>query len=621
MLGGYWQKLLKIDLTSNKVWTETILEEDLRKYIGGSGLAAKILTEECSQETNPLGAENVLIFMTGPFTGTNVITSGRHAVVAKSPLTGIWGESDVGGYWGAELKKTGHDGIVIYGAASSPVYLWVDEKNIEIRDASDLWGKDCFSATESIQAATSDTAQVACIGIAGEKMVKFASIMSDGRDARAAGRSGMGAVMGSKNLKAVAVKGTLKGTTVDPKKLLDINKSIAPTISERTKGMNNFGTGGALAAIEHAGGLPIKNWSKGVWETGAEKISGVAMTNSILHKTFHCKSCIIGCGRVTKVDEGKYTTGITAGPEYETLAMLGSLCMIDDLKAINYANYLCNLYGMDTITTGSVIAFAMEAFEKGIITMDNSDGLELSWGNADAAIELIHRIAAREGVGDLLAEGSRAAASRIGKGSEEFAIHVKGLELPAHDPRAWVSLGVGYATSNRGACHLQAFSHGFEKTVTMKDLGYPQALDRFAPQGKGELVAKTQNLMAMFDALKLCKFLCFGGIDLSIITAWVEAVTGWDCSSEELLETGERLFNLKRLFNVACGVSCRDDVLPQRIRFQRRGEGGTPDNLPPLEEMLNEYYAVRGWTKEGLPSSAKISALGLEDVATSLGID
>lgn len=615
MVGGYMGKLLRVDLTHQKTWVEDLDLEVARRYLGGSGLAVKYLYEETDAGTDPLGSENLLIFMTGPFTGTTIPNSGRHAVVARSPLTGIWGEGDVGGTWGVMLKRAGYDGILVKGKANDPVYLWVNEDGVEIRSARHLWGEDTFKTAELVQAETHPKAVVTCIGPAGENLVKLAVVMSDGRDGRAAGRGGLGAVMGSKNLKAIAVYGTRRPPVADAESLKALTKEMAGTIAERTQGMARFGTAGGLQAMEELGDLPIRNWYQGSWPEGAAKIGGAHLAETILTRNYHCGACVIGCGRTVKLERGDYAGVEQGGPEYETLASLGALCLVDDLEAVALANEYCNRYGLDTISTGSAVAFAMECWEHGLITEKDTDGLKLEWGSAEAMLGLVQAIARRAGLGQLLADGVRAAAEALGGRAKEYAIHVKGLEFPAHDPRAYNSVAVGYATSNRGACHLQGFTHMFEKSVTMPELGYTDIQDRFGVEGKGELTAKCQDLMCLMDSLKICKFSLSGGVKVTHLVKWLNYVTGWDVTVEEFLRAGERIFNLKRLYNVRCGISRKDDTLPPRILTHRRGSGGAAENLPPLGRMLSEYYAWRGWSEEGIPTRNRLRALGLEEYA------
>ena len=611
MLKGYHGKIIRIDLDTGKIRVEKIDKEILKKYIGGSGLASKYLYEETDHETDPLGSENRLILMTGPFTGTIVPTSGRHAVVTKSPLTGIWAESDVGGHWGVALKNTGYDGIIIKGKAKKPTYLQLSNNECKLCDASHVWGKDSFETYYALKNETNNQGEVCCIGQAGENLVLYASILNDGDSARAAGRAGVGAVMGAKNLKAIVVIGNERTPIDNEKRLKELVKSkIKNEMLKMTESLRDYGTAGGLVSMVELGDTPIKNWKKGYWEF-ADKISGQKMADTILTKRFHCASCPIGCGRVIKITEGKYAGTFGAGPEYETLGIFGASCMIDDLNVISKCNDLCNRYGMDTISTGASIAFAMECYENGLINKEDTQGLEITWGNGSVAIELIKKIAFKNGIGKLLAKGVKKAAEIIGGRAQEYAIHVKGLEFPAHDPRAHNSQALGYATSNRGACHVQAFSHNFEKTVSIPELGYDEPHPRFQIEGKGEFTAKMQDLMCLFDSLKLCKFSLFGGVRIKDMLEWYKTITGWEIDQETLMRSGERIYNLKRMYNIKCGISRKDDTLPPRILAHKRGEGGSKDNLPPLGEMLFQYYKYRNWNEEGIPEKDKLKELGL----------
>jgi aldehyde:ferredoxin oxidoreductase len=608
---GYMGKILRVDLTKGRVETEKLDENLAKKFIGGSGLATKILYDETGPETDTLGPENRLIFMTGPFAATPVITSGRHHMVSKSPLTGAYTESDTGGTWGPFLKRAGFDGIVVSGKANKPVYLWVSDGKAEIRDASRFWGMDTYDLDEAIRKDTRPEAVVASIGPAGEKGVRYASILNDGREARAAGRGGTGAVMGSKNLKAIAVHGKMEVEIADPEGLRASLKEISPMVAKNTEGMRKNGTAGGLATFEALGSLPLQNWKfQGRWEQGAAKIAGPAMTEKILTGNYFCEKCVIGCGRRVKVDKGPFAPVEGAGPEYESVAMLGSLCLVDDIEAIAKANEICNRYGMDTISAGAAIAFAMEAYEKGIITKKDTGELELLWGRGDVMVKMTEKIGKREGLGQLLGEGVRIAAEKLGKNAVEFSLHVKGQEVPAHDPRCFNAGAVGYATINRGACHL-GFSHVFERVLSMPEIGIDQPLPRLEVKGKGEAAAKTQNIMGLFDSLKLCKFTMFGGLKLTPILAWYNMVTGLSVTMDEFLKTGERIFNLKRMYNVRCGISRKDDTLPSRfLSLKHEGEGLNP-NLPPLGELLYDYYKFRGWNEEGIPTPEKLKELGL----------
>lgn len=611
MLPGYFMKIAEVNLNNEEVKFIDLEEKDVKKLIGGSGIGAKLLYEYTDSKTDPLSPENVLIFMAGPLTGTKAFSSDRFEVITKSPLTGIYAESDCGGKWGEGLKKCGVDGIVIKGKAKKPVYITMQDEDITIKDASDLWGKDTFETDTLIKGEMGSNSHVVCIGKAGENLVKFSCIMNEGADGRAAGRAGVGAVMGSKHLKAIGVAGTKKMNIAHEPEFNQMIKDLSPNMVEATEAMRKFGTSNGLEYCERVGDFPIKNWYQGNFE-GAHKISGQYMAKTVLKKSYHCGRCMIACGRTVEIADGKYQMEETAGPEYETLAMLGSNCLVDDIEVICKANELCNRYGLDTISTGSAIAFCMEAYEKGLVTQEDTGGLKVEWGDGDVLLKMIEKIADRKEIGKLLGEGLVKASEEIGGNSSEFAIHVKGLDFPAHDPRAKVSLALGYTTSNRGACHLQAFTHDFEDGAAVPDLGYPETLDRFETDGKAKFVIDFQNLMSMFDSLHCCKFTLFGGMTLDPLVKALNLVTGWNFTKEDFLEAGERIFNLKRLYNVREGMSRKDDTLPPRILNHPRG-GGSGDNLPYLNKMLHEYYQIRGWDEFGIPTKETVKRLGLEE--------
>ncbi len=611
-LKGYWNRFIRVNLTNNNCSVESFNEDLLKSYLGGSGLGAKLLLDEVAFGVDPLGPDNKIFFLTGPLCGTTIPTSARHAAVTKSPLTGIFAESDIGGFWGFELKKAGYDGIIIEGQADKPVLVLIDDANIAIRDASSLWGKDTFATDELVKRQISPDCQVMCIGGAGEKLVKYAAVLTDGRDSRALGRSGIGAVMGAKKLKAVVVRGTRQVEVYDKIRLTGAIKDGIKGIKDTIINMNKFGTASGVVPHESYGNFPLKNWSQGRWPEGAERISGQRMAETILTNNYSCKTCIIGCGRQVKITAGPYKGVHGAGPEYETIGTLGGMCLIDNLEAIAYGSELCNRYGMDTITTGCVIAFTMELFENGILTKEETGGIEARFGNSQAMIDLIKLIGERKGIGQLLGEGVREAALKIGGLAKDYAFHVKGLEIPAHDPRAFNGLALSYATSNRGACHLAGFTQSFERVFCVPELGYDKPHDRHQIEGKALFVIKMQNLSGVFDSLKLCKFMLLGGVKLSAMVEWVRLVTGWeDYSQEEMMATGERIFNIKRLFNIGCGITSSADTLPLRFLAQKREGPGITVNLPPLGAMLSDYYLLRGWSEEGVPMPAKLTELGL----------
>jgi len=613
MANGYMGKILRVDLTTGSIGSYEPEKSEREAFVGGSGLGAKILSHETGAHTDPLGPDNVLVFMTGPATGTAVPASGRHSVCAKSPLTGAWGEASCGGSWGTRLKRTGHDGIIVKGKAKKPVYLLITEDETKLIDASNLWGKGNHETQEILEKEYGARMTAASIGQAGENQVRLAGIFTDGLHARAAGRCGLGAVMGSKNLKAIACVGNKKIPVFDEAKLKQLNKENLGRMRNALKVMTDHGTGCGLTNIEARGDLPVKNWYEGSFEEGAKKIDGVALTKQFLTGNYHCRGCPIGCGRVVKLDNGPYASLETGGPEYETLAAFGSICLADDLRTICIANQLCNDYGLDTISTGAVIAFGMEAQEKGLLSGYDMQGADLSWGNQEGILKAIELIAQRKGVGDLLAEGVKRAAQTLGGLAEEFAIHVKGMEFPMHDPRCFNSIAVGYPTSNRGACHLQGYTHAFELGVTLPEYGYPESPDRWDVEGKGKMVGILQNIMAMMDSLCMCKFMIEADITLSTVIEWLNAVTGWTMDPERFNETGERLFNQKRLYNVRNGISRKDDNLPPRMLTHARKTGGAAGHLPPYGEMLAEYYESRGWNEMGIPTQETVARLGLKD--------
>ena len=599
---GYVGRMLRINLSNHAIRIEDLDEKKAKLFIGGSGLGAKYLFDETDGSTQPLGEANVLIFSTGPFTGTGIPCSDRVGIVAKSPLTGIFAESDIGGTFGGRLKRAGFDLLIIEGIGTQPVYLWIHDGKVEIRAAKHLWGKDTFDADKIVKGETDEGATIASIGPAGERGVRYASIMTDGKHGRAAGRCGLGAVMGSKNLKAVAVKGARRISVANPEELRTSLKSFMPELKKRTEGLSYFGTPGAVMTNEEMGDIPYRNWRDGSW-SGVTKINGAVLVNEILVGRYHCGSCPIGCGRTVKITEYGGVDG--AGPEYETLGMFGGCCLIDDLKAIGKAHELCNRYGLDAISTGQVVAFAMELFENKIITRSDLNGVELSWGNAEAMLSVVHMIGRREGLGNLLGEGVKRIAEKMGGRASDFAMHVKGLEFSGHDPRAFNGVALGYATSARGACHLSALTHPFERILSLLELGFPEPHDRFGVERKGELTAKLQNLMGLFDSLKVCKFILFGGGKIEHLIHWFRCVTGWDYDLVEMMKCGERIFNLKRLYNIKCGIDRKDDTLPKRILTHKRGTGSAAENVPNLREMLKEYYTFRGWDENGVPEREK----------------
>ena len=524
---GYMGKVLRVDLSAKKIREDALSDRTAELFIGGSGFGARILYDETKPDTDPLGPENPLIFAVGPLTGTQVFNSCRFQVVTKSPLTGIFAESNSGGYWGEVFKKCGYDAMVVEGRSDRPVYVSIDEQGARIEDAGHIWGKETFEAERVLREKHGKTAEVAVIGPAGENLVKIAGIVTDALHGRSAARCGVGAVMGSKKLKGVVVNGKKDVPVADEERIKQLMKTLAPFMKKDVAlAIHDYGTSAGVEYSEEIGNLPVKNWYQGSWPEGARKISGQAMAKSILVDRYHCGRCVMSCGRTVEAKDGPLKGTPVGGPEYETIGLLGSNLLIDDISAIAKSNELCNRLGLDTISTGGVIGFAMEAYERGLVTRKDL-GLDLAWGNAGAVHEMIGMIAGRKGFGDILADGVVRAAERIGGTAAEFAVHVKGLEPPAHDPRAKMTVAVGFATSNRGACHLQAFTHDFEEGIFIKDLGLPQLTDRFTPEGKADNVIRMQHPMTMLDSLTCCKFALFAAMAVRPLSDFVEAVIGW----------------------------------------------------------------------------------------------
>ncbi len=608
---GYHGKLIVCDLSSRTWEVAEISPAEVRDYLLGSGLAARMLYEGIDPNLHPLAPESPLIFMGGLLTGTFVPSACKASVAGKSPLTGIWNEATVGGFWGAELKGTGFDGLVLKGKAPEPSYLFLHSQGLEIRPASKIWTLDCFETAEALRRETDREARVGAIGLAGIHLSRMASITFDDRHSRAAGRGGMGALMGSKNLKAVAVKGDNKPTVAHPDRLRASIRENLESIKLMTKNLSAYGTAGSVPLVESRGDLPIQNWLAGSWEEGAQKTNGQVIAAEMLKSHRTCFSCPIRCGKEIQLREGEYAGLEGHGPEYETAAGFGALCLNDNLESIMAANELCNRYGLDTISTSSVIAFAIEAKEKGILPQFSPQDPDLGWGNHRAIIETIHLIAHRQDLGDLLADGVRAAAEQIGNGAQEFAIHTKGLEIAYHDPRAFTCMALNYATANRGGCHLESLSYFLGYGLPVPDLGYDKPLDPHSQEGKAKLCYDLQNYMAVYNPLGMCKFIFRAGVGPQLLAEWVNAVMDWNWDMTDLMHMGERLFNLKRLFNVRLGIRRQDDTLPPRLLTHARGTGFAAQSLPDLDKMLPEYYELRGWDDQGIPRKERLAALGL----------
>ncbi len=611
---GFHGKILEVNLTSKKFTETAIPEEEYRLYLGGSGLAARLFEQRNYDRYDSFSPEAPLLLMTGVLTGHAVPTACKAAFCGLSPATGIWSESAVGGYWPAAFKTSGYDGLVITGKAESPVYLHFGANGPELKDAANLWGKDVYATQDAIREENGDKTRVAAIGPAGENQALIAAIIIDGHDSRAAGRCGMGAMMGFKNLKALSVQpGDKTPKIFDKAGMAEARKAVTQKIREKAKGLTDYGTAGGVPVVEKLGDLPIRNWTKGSWPEGAAQTSGLAMVEKDLFvKHYACFSCPIRCGKDMKVTVGPHKGTASHGPEYETAAGFGALCLNDDPRYIIAANDLCNRLGLDTISTAAMVAFAMELFENNMIPADLLGGLDLSWGNGESILTLVQQIASREGLGAKLALGSKRAAAFFGPLAYEFIAESKGLELAFHDPRAFTSMAVVYATGNRGACHLEGLTYFNENRAYPGSLiGLPDEYDPHASEGKALLAKTMQDYMNIFNALGLCKFLIRGHVVPEDIALWVAKVTGWDMDKEELILAGERLFNLKRVINVKLGITRKDDTLSPRLLAHDRGEGAADGSLPHLGKMLYEYYNLRGWSQEGIPLAVTLERLGL----------
>lgn len=601
---GWTRKIIRVNLTEEKITVEDLNMEDAKLYLGGRGLASKILCDEIDPNIDPLSPENKLIFMTGPLTGTYASCAGRFNVVAKAPLTGTIGAANSGGYFGPELKFAGYDGIIFEGKADKPVYLHICDDLIELKSAEHLWGKNVFETTDLLLEENERDARVACIGPAGEKQVLFATVMND-KD-RAAGRSGMGAVMGSKNLKAVVVKGTksikvfsrdkFKDAVMDARSKLDQNGVTGPG-----GGLPTYGTEVLVNILNEVHGLPTRNWQDSYFEH-ADLISGEYMTENCLVRNKACFACSIGCGRIVRIPDGKYK-GIVAGAEYEAGWSYGACCGVKDLNAINKANHVCNLLGLDPITMGATIACAMEMYEKGYLTKEDLGGKELKFGDAEGIIEWTELTGYREGFGDIMALGSYRMAEKYGH--PELSMSVKKQEMPAYDGRVLQGMGLEYATSNRGGCHVRGY------LTSPEILGIPQKVDPHSTEGKAALLKTFQDLTAVVDSSDICLFTTFA-IGLPEISEMLRTVTGLEYSDEEILQIGERIWNLEKLFNLKAGFTRKDDTLPERLLKEPVKTGPGKGLVTKLDVMLDEYYEVRGWDKEGIPTEEKLKELGLE---------
>ena len=609
---GYSGKVLNVNLTERKIESTPLSERLVEDYIGGGGLAAKIISPKVGPEMDPLGEDNPLVFMTGPLTGTIIPWSGRHGVATISPLTGIWGEAYAGGTWGRELKKAGYDGIVVTGKADQLIYLKLTDQTATIEDAATLKGKDAFETDALIRKTCGKNVKVAAIGAAGENCVRFASVIHEGPAARTAARCGVGAVMGSKNLKAIAVKGSGTIDVTEKERLMHSIKDTMPKLSKEPehrlkKALDVF------TMFVDDGRPGINNWRDGELAGFKESLLKEIERHIRETKPYLCAGCRTGCVE-SNVSAGERQT------HWEACGPLGPQCGITDMHCVQRAFEICNRHGVDSISAGGAISFAMECFEAGIISEKDTDGIRLTFGNKDALLSMLKKICTREGFGSVLAEGTRRAAKQIGREAEKFAIEGKGLEVPAHDPRSYNFFALTYATDNRGAHHISVLNPMIEGSDLINDQEV-----RFTAGGTAAMVVRRQHYSSLFNSLLLCMFAQIGfaqyyspadypGITAKNVTEWFNLTTGIEKDFNSLLRSGERIFNLKRLINLRLGLDPASDSLPERLVTAKRGQGPGADHLPPIKEMVADYYQIRGWDTSGKIGAKKLEELRLEEL-------
>jgi aldehyde:ferredoxin oxidoreductase len=613
---GYMGKILRVNLSQQKVKEESLDPHIARQYLGGVGIATKILYDEVPKGTDPLSEKNKIIFFSGVLTGTGYPGGSRFQVVTKSPLTGIWLGSSAAGFFGTRLKRAGYDGLIVEGISKKPVVIDISDEGVEFINAADIWGMDIFKSKDAIEKKVNKKKTgIVLIGPAGEKLVRTACIMSD--EGRFTGRGGAGAVMGSKNLKGIVVSGNSKIEIADPeafrmnsRKAVDaINSSIA------VLPYKYMGTTLTIEREFNTGDVPVKNFQIGMWEKSKD-LSGKQMAAKSYFKNMPatCYACPVHCSKFTEVPDGPHKVKVSPAPQYETLAALGANCLNHNVESVIKSNDLCSRYGMDTISTGVTISFIMEAYENGHITAKDLDGIKPIWGDEEVIIRLVRMIGEREGVGRLLGEGVKRTAEAFGLADKGYAVHVKGLEVPMHDPRASFSFGVNYATSPRGACHLRGPVMLFDQGVAMIDGGVPNRSTKFNQKGKGLAAKAAQDAANIIESQGLCLF-CIISVALfgvvSKIAEALEPLTGETCTVKDLWDAGERISNLQRAFNIRENISAKDDRLPARL-LEPFHEGLAKGQVPDIETHLKEYYQVRGWDSNGIPTQKTLKRLKLD---------
>ena len=611
---SYTGKILHIDVGTRKTRVQHIGEDYLKTYIGGVSLAARLAYDNTPKGADPLGPENALCFAASVFAGTMVPVGAKHGVAAKSPLTGFLGDCLASSYFSQSIKRAGYDGIVIIGKAEKPTWIFVDNDAVYFNDAADLWGMDTWPTEEAIRAKMGDQRVRACtIGPAGERLVRFANLTND--RGRQAGRTGLGAVMGSKLVKALAIRGTQSVQVADMDKLCESARALGEIAqTTKTEKYRVLGTPANVLAMNRLGVLPTRNYQAGEFD-GAEKVSGEFLKEHYTEKAVACAGCPIGCEQVVHVKEGTYE-GARTSIDYESLFAFASNCGVDHMPGAIAAIDRCDAFGMDTMSTGVTISWAMECFQRGILTKKDFGGLEPTWGNHEAVVELVRRIAYREGIGDLLAEGTKRAAAKVGKGSEHFAMNVKGLECAGYDARGFQTFALGCAVGTRGPCHNRSLAYEPDAKGEVDRL-------TTGPE-RGAIAKEKEEFAGLFDMVMLCKFIrgCF-------TDAWTEIAqlytytTGIEMTANELKLASERSWNLKKAFNIREGWTIKDDWLPERWLKDPMPSGGSngafvkPEGL---REMIKAYYKARGWTAKGLIPKKKLIALGLDDIAEDIGV-
>ena len=619
-MAGFEGKTLEIDLSSGKISKGTLDKNILRKFIGGSGLGAKLIFDRVDPHVDPLSPKNPFFLLTGPLSGNTLPGGARFAACGKSPLTNVFGEASSGGDFASELRSAGWDEIILTGASNKPVYILIQDDKVEIKDASDLWGKGNFEVHDLLKERHGGRKpKVVAIGQGGEKLVRFAAVCNGKKDFAA--RCGMGALMGSKKVKAIVAIGSGKIPLAEPEKFAERRKIVLQKAKDNIITMV-LGMSGTVAAVEVSmitGDIPGKNWTI-VGNQGAGKIGGAVVNSpAFLGGTESCHGCVVGCKRVMDIKEGPFKGLAGPGPEYEGVGAVGSNLLIEDMGAVIKINQMCNDYGMDVISCGGTIAWAMECFEKGILTAKDLDGIELKWGDADATMKMITKIAKREGIGDVLAEGSKRAAQKIGKGSSDFLVEVKGMEVPMHDPRTNHGLALSYATGARGACHTSDPLYSVGTGVyAFPEFGLTGALAAQVKisKGWGPVTKGAQDYGAIYNAAILC-YMVTGAINAEDLVDLMVTSSGFDYTLPELAECGERIWHMKRGINNLMGMTAKDDKLPQRI-ITAPTEGGAAGSSPDMKLLMEEFYPARGLAADGRPTKETLARLGLNDLSAKL---